>query len=55
MEFSIKVTDKQLDVIGMALGLRPYYEVADLIVSLNRQVNEQQQRPAEPPVLDVPV
>lgn len=54
MEFSIKVTDKQLDVIGMALGLRPYYEVADLIVSLNRQVNEQQ-RPAEPPVLDVPV
>lgn len=52
MDFIIKVTDKQLDIIGNALCLRPYAEVFELIASLQSQATGQQ-KPADPSVTDV--
>lgn len=53
MNFTIKLTDKQLDIIGNALGQRPYVEVVELISEMHLQVREQQ-KPADPPVVDIP-
>jgi hypothetical protein len=54
MDFTIKLTGEQLDIIGNALGQRPYAEVFELISELHMQVREQQ-KPADPPVVDIPV
>lgn len=50
MDFTIKFTDKQLDIIGNALGQRPYAEVFELVAEIHRQIGEQQ-KPVDPPVL----
>lgn len=54
MEFTIKVSDKHLDIIGVALGNRPYAEVFEVIADIQRQVDAQQ-KPAKSPVLDTQV
>lgn len=53
MEFTIKVTAKHLDIIGAALGQRPYAEVFEVIADIQRQVGAQQ-KPVNPPVVDTP-
>ena len=40
-EFTLKVTQTDLETLGKALGKMPYDEVAQLITSLRNQVIEQ--------------
>ena len=54
MNFILKVTESQLDIIGNALGQRPYAEVAQLIAELQKQTMDQQ-KPLDPPVVDEPL
>lgn len=42
-EYNLKVTGVELDLIGRALGLMPYNDVASLVQKLRQQVVEQQQ------------
>jgi hypothetical protein len=44
-DFTLKFTDKQLDIIGNALGQRPFVEVAGIIQEITQQV-QAQQKPA---------
>lgn len=42
-EYNLKVTGVELDLIGRALGLMSYNDVASLVQKLRQQVVEQQQ------------
>lgn len=42
-EYNLKITGVELDLIGRALGLMPYNDVASLVQKLRQQVVEQQQ------------
>ena len=42
-EYNLKITGVELDLIGRALGLMPYNDVAQTVQKLRQQVVEQQQ------------
>ena len=42
MEFTIKLTPQEIQIIGNALGERPFKEVGALIAKLDAQLAEQQ-------------
>ena len=42
-EYNLKITGVELDLIGRALGLMSYNDVASLVQKLRQQVVEQQQ------------
>lgn len=42
-ELILKVTAKEMDIIGVALGNRPYIEVAQLLQKISQQVMSQKQ------------
>lgn len=48
MEFNLKVTDKDIEVIGAALAELPFKTVSDLVMRLQLQINEQNTPVAEP-------
>lgn len=48
VEFLLKVTAGELDVIGKALGKLPFEDVAQLLQKLRQQVVEQQKPKIEP-------
>lgn len=41
--FTIKFTQQQLDVLAVALGARPYNEVAGTIMAINQQLAMERQ------------
>lgn len=53
-EFRLTVTPAELNVIGVALGERPYREVAPLLAKLDAQLKEQRAPKAERPVEQAP-
>lgn len=44
-EFDFKLNEKDIAVIGEALGMMPYAKVAPLMVKLQQQINAQTQPP----------
>ena len=48
VEFTLRVTPQEADVIGKALGKEPFNDVALLLQKLRQQIVEQQQRKDEP-------
>lgn len=49
-EYTIKLTAPEVDIVGKALGLLPYSEVALLIQKLREQIVAQQQSNPNKPV-----
>jgi hypothetical protein len=49
IEYTVKLTAAELDVVGEALGSQPYKLAAPLINKLRQQVIEQQQKAAAEP------
>jgi hypothetical protein len=47
MEFTLKVTEKDVETIGNALAELPFKQVAALVSSLQNQINEQTLPPKE--------
>ncbi len=47
-EYVLKITPQELDLIGKALGLMPYNDVASAMQKLRQQVIEQQTKKVEP-------
>lgn len=41
MEYTIKLTEDQLRLVGIALGMLPYKDVAALVPVLQKQVDDQ--------------
>jgi hypothetical protein len=52
MDFSIRLTEQELNYIGQILIERPFREVAPLIANINKQV-ESQKLPLKNPPCDV--
>ena len=44
MKYTIELSPQDLQVVGNALGQRPYAEVAQVVAKIDRQVMAQQQR-----------
>lgn len=44
---TLKLTPEMVQIIGKALGAQPYDLVAAVLAELQKQINEQQQPPAE--------
>lgn len=49
MEYNINLTDKELNLIGAALGELKYREVVDLMTKLKEQAAQQEAVPPVPP------
>lgn len=49
VEFNLKLTSQEVDILGEALGTLPYSKVAVLIQKIRQQIVEQQQPKVEPP------
>ena len=43
MEFNLKLKVDEITILGEALGNMPYKTVANLLVKIQQQINEQQQ------------
>jgi hypothetical protein len=48
MEFTLKFSEKQMDIVANALGMRPYVEVAQLLQSITQQIQAQQPQVSPP-------
>jgi hypothetical protein len=44
MEYVFKLTQQEVQILGGALGVRPFNEVAALIQKLDKQLSEQQKQ-----------
>lgn len=60
-EYTVKITQPELNLIGRGLGGLPYNDVADLVNKLRSQIMEQQQqaqpkviKPVDPPKVEAP-
>lgn len=42
MKYTIELTKAELEVVGRALGQRPYVEVAALLAGIDQQINRQE-------------
>lgn len=54
MDFVLKVTGEEVNLLGAALGKLPYENVAKLITSLTNQIQEQQGAISEPTPVSEP-